>query len=551
MLSDDRGQSIQIGAILLFGILIIGLAIVQTVVVPTENEQVEFNGYLETTEDLVTLRNDILTAGTQGGEQAEVVKTGVRYPSRAVLINPGPPVGSLQTTTPQNVTISGVTAVSGEEENVQGFWNTSVRGPQNYTTQSVRFSPAYNSIDVPPIDVDPNGAYRLTDNGPVSLTGRTLITGNRITLVTVEGDLGTSSLTTSVAATPVSVATRSVTVTGSGSEFNVSVTVSGNGTEAAATAWNNSAAAQSIRSNTNVERTYVNGSRVDVVFNGSRTYQLKLARVVVHEKGDSGVDTDTDPQYLVPLTSNGTAVPTDGTTDVTVEVRDRYNNPVGGVDVEFTASDGSLDGGPLVTTDADGTATVPFNISDGTDTAEVTAEIDGQGVDPYNSTTIELARAGAGTGAGGTGPDINPGNRSSDLVLLDASLKGCSGGSGNNCDRVDATFKNFDSSSVKNITNLKFSFYAANGPGNSVQEPPASVDVNGDEAVTLDIGGDFEMYGERFNKNEQDVIEFEFRNGGGGSYTVRNGNFFIISALVDTDGDGTADRAYNYFIAPL
>jgi hypothetical protein len=449
---DDRAQSIQIGAILLFGILIIGLSIFQTVVVPQENGRVEFNGYAETTEDLVTFRNDILTAGTQGGQQAESLKTGVRYPPRAVLVNPGPPVGSVGTTAAENVTISGVVAVSGEPRNVQGIWNTTERGTQNYSTRSLVFTPAYNEITVPSVELSGDGAYRLTGNGPLALTERRAIVGNTITLVTVDGDLRTGSLTSSVAASPASVATRSVTVTGDrGANFTVTLPVPGNDTEAAARAWNDSAAATTLDRNPNVVSREVNGSRVDVTLNGSRTYTLRLARVVVHDKADSGVDTDTDPQYLVPLTSNGTEVATSGTRDVTVEVRDRYNNPLGGVDVDFTTNGGDIDGSSSVTTDADGTATVAFNISDGTDTANVTAEIVGDGVAPYNSTTIAVIRQGTGGGDGAGTDAINP-SEDGDVQLVQANRDGNDG--------IDVVFNNTGTED-RAIEKIRISFYFA------------------------------------------------------------------------------------------
>lgn len=449
---DDRAQSIQIGAILLFGILIIGLSIFQTVVVPQENGRVEFNGYAETTEDLVTFRNDILTAGTQGGQQAESLKTGVRYPPRAVLVNPGPPVGSVGTTPAENVTISSVVAVSGEPRNVQGIWNTTERGAQNYSTRSLVFTPAYNEITVPSVELSGDGAYRLTGNGPLALTERRAIVGNTITLVTVDGDLRTGSLTSSVAASPASVATRSVTVTGDrGANFTVTLPVPGNDTEAAARAWNDSAAATTLDRNPNVVSREVNGSRVDVTLNGSRTYTLRLARVVVHDKADSGVDTDTDPQYLVPLTSNGTEVATSGTRDVTVEVRDRYNNPLGGVDVDFTANGGDIDGSSSVTTDADGTATVAFNISDGTDTANVTAEIVGDGVAPYNSTTIAVIRQGTGGGDGAGTDAINP-SEDGDVQLVQANRDGNDG--------IDVVFNNTGTED-RAIEKIRISFYFA------------------------------------------------------------------------------------------
>ncbi|WP_372910677.1 Ig-like domain-containing protein [Salinigranum sp.] len=556
---DDRAQSLQIGAILLFGILIIGLSIFQTVVVPQENGRVEFNGYAETTEDLVTFRNDILTAGTQGGQQAESLKTGVRYPPRAVLINPGPPVGSVGTTPAENVTISGVVAVSGEPRNVQGVWNTSERGAQNYSTRSLVFTPAYNEITVPSVELSGDGAYRLTGNGPLALTERRAIVGNTITLVTVDGDLRTGSLTSSVAASPASVATRSVTVTGDrGADFTVTLPVPGNDTEAAAQAWNDSAAATTLDRNPNVVSREVNGSRVDVTLDGSRTYTLRLARVVVHDKADSGVDTDTDPQYLVPLTSNGTEVATSGSRDVTVEVRDRYNNPLGGVDVDFTANGGDIDGSSTVTTDADGTATVAFNISDGTDTANVTAEIVDEGVAPYNSTTIAVIRQGAGGDDGGDGGGINPAG-GNDLVLQSATLVDSNGNPTQNDNKIDAvwlSFKNFDSSREKNITRAKLSFYSVDAQSGSRDPSPDSATlglVGSGSTVSLNTGGDFENTSYVFSPSQTRTFEMEFyenTNAGGSEFTPQRGDFYVLNVFIDIDGDGTGDASATYFIAP-
>ena len=556
MLGDDRGQSIQVGAVLLFGILIIGLAFAQTVVVPAENEGVEFNGYVETTEDLVTLRNDVLAAGVQGGPRAQSVQTGVRYPSRAVLINPGPSVGSLRTTSPENVTVSGVEAVSGEPANVRGIWDTSpsARGPQNFSTRSVRFTPAYNNIDVPPVEVSAEGAYRLTDNGPLSLTSRTFVTGNRITLVTVEGDLRSSALTTSVAATPASVATRSVTLTGTGSEFIVTLPVPGNGSVAAATAWNNSTAAQSLRDNPNVLTTAVNGSRVDITFDGSRTYELRLAHVIVHDRGDSGVDADAEPQYLVPLDANGTEVPTIGSKRLSVEVRDRYNNPVEGVDVAFSASSGTITSGSTVTTDSAGHASVAFDIDDAADTAEITAVIDDQGVPPYNSTTIEVVRQGTG----GEGGSINPAG-GNDLALRSSDLADAGGSPTDKQSEVESvrvSFQNFDTSNPKNITKVKLSFYSVDAQSGSRDPSPDSATfdpVGSGPTLTLDTGGDFEDSTLVFSPGQtRDVVMrfYENQNGGGSTFEPQRGDFYVLNVFIDVNGDGVGDTSATYFIAP-
>jgi hypothetical protein len=536
---DDRGQSIQIGAILLFGVLVISLSVFQTVVVPSENSGVEFNGYVEATDDLVTLRNGLLAAGTRGGQASETVQTGVRYPSRMVLINPGPPAGSLETTASENATIAGVEAVSGEEANVRGFWNTTDRGAQNYSTRRVSFSPGYNEIEVPPVEVSGTGAYRLTPNGPLSIAGQTFITGNRITLVTVDGDLSASGLSTPVTASPASVATRSVTVTGTGDTFTVTLPVPGNGTTAAATRWNQSRAAATIRSNPNVDGTYVNGSRVDVVLDGSRQYDLRLARVVVHDSGDSGVATETEPQYLVPLTANGTTVPTTGTRRLAVEVRDRYNNPVEGARVDFSATGGSVVGDPVVT-GSDGRASVAFDIDDDVDSATLRAALNGTGTAPYNASTIEVTRAGADSGSGLGGTGINP-NTKNGLVLRDASIDGGA---------VDVTVENLDPNRDKNITEAQFAFYSVDKqPSGGSQGNSPNQRTEPDDATigttTLQIRGSFESLGLVVPAGSPQTFTVEFDG-----ISPEQGDFFVLAVLIDSDGDGAPDDSANYFIAP-
>jgi hypothetical protein len=546
---DDRGQSIQIGAILLFGVLVIGLAVTQTVVVPAENGGVEFNSYTEATNDLVRLQQGVLAAGTGGGYASATVRTGVRYPSRAVLINPGPPAGSLTTTPSTNVSIDGVEAVSGEEDNVRGFWNTSTRGARNYSTRSVVFSPAYNEIDVPPVEVSGQGAYRRTANGPLALTGETFLSGNRITLVTIDGDLDSAGLSTPVTATPASVSTRSVTVTGSESEFLVTLPVPGNGTAAAATAWNRSRAADSIRSNPHVLDTEVTGSRVDVTFDGTRQYELRLARVVVHDRGDSGIDPDTEPQYVVAVDGNGTTVPTTGTRRVAVEVRDRYNNPVEGATVDFDATGGSVSGSDTVVTGGDGRAQVQFDIDDDVPSARLDATIVGEGVSGLNSTTIELVRAGAD--GGDAGNNINP-NSVNGLVLREATISSSTCGGNVDC-RVDFELENLDTDDAKNVTEVQFAFYSvdrqSSGNGNQ-RDAPAQLELIG-SGTTLQNRGSFEPIGRVVDPGQSTTIGVRFEDRNGQNFDeVIQGDFFVLTTLIDNDGDGSAEESANYFIAP-
>ena len=534
---DDRGQSVQIGAILLFGILIIGLSFFQAFVVPQENKSVEFDGYMDATDDLTAYYHDVLVAGTQGARAGETVTTGVRYPPRAVLINPGPSAGSVRTTNPGNVTVDGVTAVSGEVDTVREFWDTPARGPRNYSTTGVEFVPAYNQLDASPVAVSGVGAYRLGDGGHVTLTDQPFLSGNRITLVTLDGDLNTGGLSTSLSATPTSVATRSVTVTGAGgSDFVVTVPVPGDAAQ-----WNESAAARSIRANPNVVSTAVDGSRVAVTFDGSARYTLRLAKVTVHDRSDSGVETETDPAYLVPLTGNGTVVPYDNATTLGVEVRDRYNNPVEGATVDFSATRGSFVGDSTVTTGSDGRATVQFDI-DNADSATVEADLPTVSA-PWGTSAFTV-EAGAG-GKADVDPtqnndNINPGDRSEDLVWTGASKPGAKD------DPVVVTLENFGQQ--KNVTELKLSFYNP-GRKDANIDPPTSVDVTGDASASLVVSGSFQSYGEVFAAGESDTIDFQFTNPDGSDFEPDPRDFFVLNARVDNDGDGVADESNTYFIS--
>jgi hypothetical protein len=239
--------------------------------------------------------------------------------------------------------------------------------------------------------------------------------------------------------------------------------------------------------------------------------------VTVHDSSDANVETAAGPAYVVPLTSNGTAVPAEGTADVSVEVRDRYNNPVGGVDVEFSTSDGSFDDGPTVTTDSEGTATVAFNISDSVNTADVSASVVDDGVSPYNSTVIGLIRQGAGDGAGTE--DINP-SEDGDVTLAEAT--------GKNSD-IDIQFNN-TASEKRTIEQIRISFYFAS-QNDKIATNMSLVDDAGTTRF-FDVPGTTKDLVESFPANtESDATKLSLtvEETTGGSPAKTDDDFFILT----------------------
>ena len=221
---DDRAQAVQIGAVLLFGILIISFATYQAFVVPNQNRQVEFDHSQAVQGDLQELRNAIVSMAGDGTGKSVSITMGTRYPSRLVAINPGPVVSSLRTdgTTDGHVNVSVDNATTTGETG--DFWSGRAH---NYTTGSLVYRPQYNVYDGAPVTVYENTALvNEFRDGNVTIAGQRLLSGNRITLVTLNGSLSRSrSGTTSVDVSPVSASTRTVAVTNESAGENVTIRV--------------------------------------------------------------------------------------------------------------------------------------------------------------------------------------------------------------------------------------------------------------------------------------------------------------------------------------
>ncbi|TKX55387.1 hypothetical protein EXE44_16265 [Halorubrum sp. SS7] len=99
---DRRGQSVVVGTVVLFGFLILALSLYQVQIVPQENAEVEFQHFEEVRNDLVELRNGILSAGSSERPQFVDVKLGTRYQTRVFTVNPPDPVGTLRTSDAYN-----------------------------------------------------------------------------------------------------------------------------------------------------------------------------------------------------------------------------------------------------------------------------------------------------------------------------------------------------------------------------------------------------------------------------------------------------------------
>lgn len=418
---DDRAQTVQIGAVLLFATLIIAASLYQAAVVPAQNEGVEYAAYEDASSDMTRLRNAMLAAASGDGARAVTVKTGAQYASRILFINPLQPSGSVSTTAPANVTLENVTASSGELRNV-GEYLAAEGGTLNYTTRRVRFAPDYNELTAAPI-VSTNGFIYREHSRPTPLATQTLIRGNTITLRTVVGDLDASGYTAPITAVPVSAHVNTVTVTNNASR-NLTLTVP---TQLNASDWESTVLSGQTGRYVEDVRPGPRPNTVSVVMAAGQQYELRTARIELTERHDDAVATDPPTRYLVSHTDRKVTTNDDGRVKLSVEARDTLNNPVSNANVTFSSSAGTfetesgepLGSSPTVRSNEAGTAAVYYNATDYVGTLPVTARLGSEGSATGETceekcVQYEVTNTVTSTGGGSSGEQAGR-----DLVVLE------------------------------------------------------------------------------------------------------------------------------------
>jgi hypothetical protein len=360
---DRRGQSVVVGTVILFGFLIVALGVYQVQVVPTENANVEFEHSQTVEDDFGDLRNDVLRAGSTGSTGSTQIQLGTRYPARTFFVNPPPVSGSLETEPTGEIRVRNATVGDGAHENARDFWNTS----PSFATRSLRYEADYNEFDGAPALVYEHSVVAAEFDEAVLLrTGQTVVSEERISLTALTGSVSESGVEPqSVDPRAVSASDTTVPLRPAGGQITLELPTAVDNTTALAARWN-----QALPPNATAEP---NATGVRITLPNSTAYRLALSEVSLDASGD------TEPAYVVPVGSDSATV---GET-VTVEVRDRYNNPVPDVTVSF---DGVND-----TTDGEGRA-----VFTPTAPGPLVATINGSAGPVYESVTFDISAGGGG-----------------------------------------------------------------------------------------------------------------------------------------------------------
>lgn len=364
---DQRGQSIQVGAAVLLGFLVIAITVYQAQVVPAQNGDVEFDHSQRVQDQLLEVRNDVVGVVGGGSSGSQTVTLGTTYPPRTIFVNPAPPTGQLRTSQAGQIRIENASAV-GEPDSVDSVWDGD---GWNRTTRTLTYSPDYHEHGGAPRTILEHGLlYNHHPNGVnQSASGQVLLEDNTITVVTMRGTVTEStSGSVSIRTRAHSTSRNTVSVESTTSD-PLGITLPSQRPDhwVSVLADRQAVADGSIAIDRSTAPATVTFELVP------DTYTLQMAEVGI---GDATAGTpSTRSEYFV---STDLTAPT-----ASFELRDALNNPVANAEVDVTGdvdvdtSTGS--DGRVVVDGLDGGESVSLSVVDTGVSRQFTVESSGQG----------------------------------------------------------------------------------------------------------------------------------------------------------------------------
>ncbi|GAA0298867.1 Ig-like domain-containing protein [Halarchaeum salinum] len=403
-MSDRRAVAGLVGAVLLFGILVISLSLYQAQVVPSENQRAEFEHNQQVQNQLGDVRNAILRTASSGNSQPTSVTLGTRYPSRTVAVNPPPATGQLATESAGNVTVSDVYVSSGPE-GLQEYL-ASKNHTLTYPTSALVYTPDYNEYrNAPKTAYENTLLYNSFTSGSddryLPLTGQSIVStsGERVSLVVLTGNYRESDVG-SVTVDPESVSTPSGGVYVNGSlHVSVPTRYPVNGTGAT---WRgllpNVTHAKNPSADLNLSPDRLNFSTQ----NGTR---LRIGAVGIGSGGSNA-----HAAYITRESARALRVSSGETITLSAQVHDEYLNPYAGVTVNARADRGKIRD-TSQTTDENGKVHFEYTAPETSGAYSVNVSFGSNGTDgPLAQWTNFSVTVPSGSGGGGTGSDGGSGD---------------------------------------------------------------------------------------------------------------------------------------------
>jgi hypothetical protein len=339
---DDGNSAVTpvIGFILVFLIMILLFSFYNTTVIPNQDFEQEISHSEEVREDISKLRQAILTSSS-GTQQTTRVDLGVTYGGVTFTgVHSAPTAGTLQIKqyngVPSQIQIENALGVGGTTDK---FWTGDTK---TYDTQYVKYFSEYNYYQTAPnLYIDSTVFY--SDFGPqvnrtILESDQSLVKGNRISLTTIAGNTTQTGYTsTSYQVDPVSASKETITITSSNTTNPLTITIP---SRLDASRWRTI-----LQNQTDENGGYITGittaqtnpqhntNYIQLTFKTNENYQLSMSKLYIQPTNKQTPVFDQQPAYIDWKSNDSTAVISNTRRTIESTVRDKYNNPLSGVEV--------------------------------------------------------------------------------------------------------------------------------------------------------------------------------------------------------------------------
>lgn len=311
--TDERAQSVQVGAVLLFAILIVAFSIHQAYVIPSQNERIEFNHATQTEGELQEIRNSIISAGENGNRVPASVQLGTSYPARLVAAQPRQSSGSLRVSN-----IGEASNTFSLQDGPPSATIAEICGLSTVNTSTVTYEPNYNYLDsVGSVTTESTVTYTTGEfEGRSVQTDQLLVSGTTVHIYPLVGEYDRSS----GGREPIIFQGNKTGEKSYNGDFSLTVP-----TKLSANEWKDILRSGENRASHVDEVTPASGQAVTIVFD-TADYDIKCSPVGV------GKDPDNSPEYSAGNGNQGRSgntlgpeVPRISTDKVSVKKSDSFN----------------------------------------------------------------------------------------------------------------------------------------------------------------------------------------------------------------------------------
>jgi len=338
LINATRGQSEQIGFLLIITVLMMLFSMAQLQWAPQVQSEAEIEHASQVLSDYQEIHSNTIETAATGARGSSVLHLGTSYPSYLILAHPPDPSGGLYTESNKSLELRNARAPNDEtadylDGSTKSFKHTRLRYQPQY----------YQQTEAGDTIIEQGIVYQHFRSGERISETPQLVDGNRINLIASTGDIATARTeSVTVDTVPLSASSQTVLVEPESSSDPFEISFESNLSESQ---WRNILSneidpgpANSPNNDKYISDLDKSGDTITITFEttGNPTYEIDTAKIG-YKLGDQAAFSESenpDVKYLTTQQATNRSVQANGSIMLEVTANDRYANPKSTVPIE-------------------------------------------------------------------------------------------------------------------------------------------------------------------------------------------------------------------------